>query len=169
MATVKIGFGGGCHWCTEAVFQSLRGVTKVEQGFIKSHGPHDSYSEAALVTFDSDIIPLDILIDVHLRTHASTSPHKMRGKYRSAIYVFSRDSAAKTCAVLEELQSGFADKIVTMVLPFDGFKPSLEQFHDYYQTNSERPFCKTYIDPKLAKIRRQFGTYYAPASTNPSN
>ncbi len=60
-------------------------------------------------------------------------------------------------------------KIVTMVLPFDGFKPSLEQFQDYYQTNTERPFCKTYIDPKLAKIRRQFGTYYAPASPNPSN
>ncbi len=169
MATVKIGFGGGCHWCTEAVFQSLRGVTKVEQGFIKSHASHDSYSEAALITFDSSVIPLDVLIDVHLRTHASTSPHKMRGKYRSSIYVLSQQVAAETSAVLEKLQGGFADKIVTMVLPFDGFKPSLEQFHDYYRTNSERPFCKTYIDPKLAKIRRRFGNYYASASTNPSN
>jgi len=67
------------------------------------------------------------------------------------------------------LQSGFADKIVTMVLPFDHFKPFLEQFHDYYQTNKKRPFYKTYIDPKLAKIRRQFGNYYASARTNPSN
>lgn len=164
----KIGFGGGCHWCTEAVFQSLRGVTKVEQGFIKSHAPRDSYSEAALITFDSSVIPLDVLIDVHLRTHASTSPHKMRGKYRSAVYVFSQETAAETSAILEELQSCFTDKIVTMVLPFDGFKPSLEQFQNYYQTNTERPFCKTYIDPKLAKIRCQFGTYYTSAGTNRS-
>ena len=85
------------------------------------------------------------------------------------VYVFSQEMVAETFAVLEELQSDIADKIVTMVLPFDGFKPSLEQFQDYYQTNTERPFCKTYIDPKLAKIRRQFGTYYAPASPNPSN
>lgn len=169
MNIFKVGFGGGCHWCTEAVFQSLRGVTKVEQGFIKSHAPHNSYSEAALVTFDSSIIPLDILIDVHLRTHASTSLHKMRGKYRSAVYVFSQEMEAETCMVLEELQSGFTDKIVTMTLPFDGFKPSLEQFQDYYQTNNERPFCKAYIDPKLVKIRCQFGKYYVPANSAQSN
>ena len=147
------------------MFQSLRGVTKVEQGFIKSHAPHDSYSEAAWVTFDSDIIPLEVLIDVHLRTHASTSPHKMRGKYRSTVYVFYQEMAAETCAVLEELQSGFAGKIVTMTLPFDGFKPSLEQFQDYYQTNNDRPFCKTYIDPKLAKIGQKFGPYCDPAAS----
>jgi peptide-methionine (S)-S-oxide reductase len=165
MNTLKIGFGGGCHWCTEAVFQSLRGVTDVEQGFIKSFAPHDSYSEAALITFDANIIPLAVLIDVHLRTHASTSPHKMRGKYRSAIYVFSQEMTAETNTVLAELQSDFEDMIVTMTLPFDGFKPSLEQFQDYYKTNTERPFCKTYIDPKLAKIRRQFGNYYMSASS----
>ena len=51
MSAQKIGFGGGCHWCTEAVFQSLRGVTEVEQGFIKSHAPHDRYSEAVVVTY----------------------------------------------------------------------------------------------------------------------
>ena len=166
MDTLKIGFGGGCHWCTEAVFQSLCGVTEVEQGFIKSHAPHDSYSEAVLVTFDSGVIPLDVLINVHLRTHASTSPHKMRGKYRSAIYVFSSKIAAETSMVLEELQSECSDLIVTMVLPFEGFKASTEQFQGYYQTNPDRPFCKTYIDPKLAKIRRQFGTYYNEATTS---
>lgn len=169
MNILKIGFGGGCHWCTEAVFQSLRGVTKVEQGFIKSHPPHDNYSEAVLVTFNSSIIPLAVLIDVHLRTHASTSLHKMRCKYRSAVYVFSQEMAAETCTVLEELQCGFTDKIVTMMLTFDGFKPSHEKFQDYYQTNNKRPFCKTYIDPKLAKIRHQFGTYYVPANSASSN
>jgi len=163
MTTLDIGFGGGCHWCTEAVHQSLRGVRGVKQGFIKSHAPHDTYSEAALVTFDPEVIPLDVLIDVHLRTHASTSPHKMRGKYRSAIYVMSPAIKAEVRAALKDLQTDFAETLVTSVLLFDGFKPSLEQFHDYYQTDPTRPFCKTYIDPKLAKIRREFADYNAPA------
>jgi len=89
----KIGFGGGCHWCTEAVFQALNGVQKVEQGFIRSDPPQDSFSEAVIVTFDSKILSLETLIEVHLRTHASTSSHKMRGKYRSAIYIFDNQQA----------------------------------------------------------------------------
>jgi len=160
MNTLKIGFGGGCHWCTEAVFQSLRGVTKVEQGFIQSHAPHDSYSEAALVTFDLSIVPLEVLIEVHLRTHASTSPHKMRGKYRSAVYVLSQEMAEETHTALDEFQNGFSERIVTTVLSYNGFKPSPERFQNYYRTNSRRPFCKTYIDPKLTKIRQQFRAYY---------
>ena len=157
----RIGFGGGCHWCTEAVFQSLRGVTSVDQGFIKSRPPHDTYSEAALVSFDRNVIPLDVLVAVHLRTHASTSPHKMRGKYRSAVYTMSHDIALEVRTTLAALQSEFEDEIVTMVLPHDGFKPSQDRFQDYYRTNADRPFCKTYIDPKLAKIRQQFAVYNA--------
>lgn len=87
--TTRIGFGNGCRWCTEAVFQSHRGVSNVAQGFIKSHAPHDSYSEAVVVLFDPGIIPLEVVIDVHLRTHSSMSSHKMRRKYRSAVYIFS--------------------------------------------------------------------------------
>jgi len=161
VGAVKIGFGGGCHWCTEAVFQSLKGVIQVEQGFIKSLAPHNSFSEAALVTFDPQKISLGVLIDVHLRTHASTSPHKMRGKYRSAIYALSPDVATKARDALVVSQGDFEDEIVTMVLSHEGFKPSLEQFQNYYRTNADRPFCKTYIDPKLAKIRQEFGSYYA--------
>ena len=159
-SSARIGFGGGCHWCTEAVFQSLRGVSRVQQGFIRSLTPHDTYSEAVIVTFEPDIIPLDVLVDVHVRTHASTSAHKMRGKYRSAVYVFSEAQLAQVFGLLLQLQRDFEEPIITSSLTFDGFKPSPEQFQDYYRTDTSRPFCRTYIDPKLTKIRQQFDTYY---------
>ncbi len=88
MQQKRIGLGGGCFWCSEAVFQNLRGVAQVAQGFIYSHPPHDSLSEAVLVDFDPAQISLADLIEIHLRTHASTSQHSMRQKYRSAIYAF---------------------------------------------------------------------------------
>lgn len=84
----KVGFGGGCHWCTEAVFQSLVGVIKVEQGFIAPLEVRNAFSEAVVVHFNQDEIGLKNLIEIHLRTHNSTSAHSMRDKYRSAIYAF---------------------------------------------------------------------------------
>ena len=88
--TSKIGFGGGCHWCTEAVFQSLIGVEKVEQGFVASFNLHNELSEAVIVHFNHKRISLQTLIEIHLLTHSSTSDHAMRKKYRSAIYTFKR-------------------------------------------------------------------------------
>ncbi|MES0879562.1 peptide-methionine (S)-S-oxide reductase [Roseibium sp. SCP14] len=154
---MKIGLGGGCHWCTEAVFQALSSVENVEQGFIHSNPPEDSWSEAVIVTFDPAVLPLEVLIEIHLRTHSSTSHHKMRGKYRSAVYVFEAETNDKVEGILGDLQSGFEEPLVTSVLPFVAFKPSDERFQNYYATNPDRPFCKTYIDPKLAMLRREFG------------
>lgn len=74
----KIGFGGGCHWCTEAVFQSLKGVKSVQQGWIASKNEHFEFSEAVIVDFDPSSIPLKVLIEIHLHTHKSTSEHSMR-------------------------------------------------------------------------------------------
>ena len=59
----RIGFGGGCHWCTEAVFQSLRGISKVEQGWIRSTPPHEKFSEAVIVTYDPKVMSLETLIE----------------------------------------------------------------------------------------------------------
>ena len=159
MNEVKIGFGGGCHWCTEAVFQSLRGVSKVAQGFIKSVPPNDAFSEAVVVNFAPEIIPVGVLIDVHLRTHASTSLHKMRGKYRSAIYVYSDEQADRVLNYIRSVQNQFEDPIVTTTLRDVGFKSSPEQYQNYYKSNAEKPFCTTYIDPKLIRIREQFSEY----------
>ncbi|MEG8042407.1 peptide-methionine (S)-S-oxide reductase [Sphingomonas sp. LR59] len=71
----KIGFGGGCHWCTEGVFQALLGVVEVEQGFIQSDAPWDAWSEGVLVHFDPAIIDLGTLAEVHLRTHSANGTY----------------------------------------------------------------------------------------------
>ncbi len=155
----NVGFGGGCHWCTEAVFQSLKGVTEVRQGFICSDAPHHSYSEAVEITFDPIEIPLDVLIKVHVATHASASAHKMRGKYRSAIYATDEDTLTTASEILRDLSAETGMEFVTQVLVHRGFKPSDARFHNYYSSDPARPFCTTYIDPKLAKIRSQFAQY----------
>jgi len=152
----KIALGGGCHWCTEAVFQALAGVRKVDQGFVRSDPPADSWSEAVIVHFNAEDLPLDVLIEIHLRTHASTSAHKLRGKYRSAIYVFDDKQAKEVGIILQTLQAGFEEPLVTQVLTFAGFKPSDTRFHDYYASGPEKPFCRTYIDPKLSLLRKRY-------------
>ncbi len=157
-AELKIGLGGGCHWCTEAVFQALAGISTVEQGFIRSDPPEDSWSEAVIVTFDPVVLPLESLIEIHLRTHSSTSRHKMRGKYRSAVYVYDAGTGVKAGRILRALQKDFDDPLVTSVLTLAGFKPSDERFRNYYASGPEKPFCKTYIDPKLALLRKRYGS-----------
>lgn len=71
----QIGFGGSCYWCTEAIFASLNGVEKVDQGWISSTGENDSFSEAVIVHFDATIIPLKTLIKIHLHTHIVVVRH----------------------------------------------------------------------------------------------
>jgi peptide-methionine (S)-S-oxide reductase len=68
---IKIGFGGGCHWCTESVFKHLKGLVKVRQGYISSVSPFNSFSEAIIVSYNPLEIKLYDLIEVHLNTHAS--------------------------------------------------------------------------------------------------
>jgi len=155
----RIGFGGGCHWCTEAVFQALRGVRCVKQGFIRSVPPYDTFSEAVSITFNPAIIPLSVLMDIHLRTHASGSNHSMRGKYRSAIYVHNPEQGEQVRRVLKGLQEGFNTPRITRVLEFKAFKESEARFQNYYENGPERPFCTRYIDPKLTLLRQEYGQY----------
>ena len=112
-----------------------------------------------MVDFDESLIPLDVLIAVHLRTHASTSPHKMRGKYRAAVYTYGDDQAGKVRDLIAADQPNFDAPLVTLILPFVDFKASDTRFQNYYATDAERPFCTTSIDPKLAKIRRDYADY----------
>ena len=154
--TERIGLGGGCHWCTEAVFQSLRGISNVEQGWIRSTPPHEEFSEAVIVTYDPNEMSLATLIEIHLQTHSSTSSHKLRGKYRSAVYTFGEQQTVLATEILDRLQPAFEAKLVTQVLRHEDFKPSNERFQNYYYKNPERPFCKVYIDPKLRVLRGRF-------------
>ncbi len=157
---VKIGFGGGCHWCTEAVFQSLNGVENVDQGFISSDQPYNEYSEGVSIDFDESVISELVLIEIHLRTHASGSLHKMRGKYRSAIYYFNDQQKQRCIKILAKLQKNFDTERVTQILPFRTFKASDERFQNYYEKGPERPFCQNYIDPKLKILRNAYSKHY---------
>ncbi len=151
----KIGLGGGCHWCTEAVFQNLKGVVNVEQGWISASDAVE-FSEAVLLQFNPERISIKDLIEVHLHTHKSTSNHSMRSKYRSAVYVFSSKQQLESEQILKLLQKEFDDKLITKVYGFEEFKMSPESYQNYYQKNPEKPFCKTYIDPKLQLLLRKF-------------
>ncbi|MDF1697512.1 MAG: peptide-methionine (S)-S-oxide reductase [Saprospiraceae bacterium] len=152
----KIGLGGSCHWCTEAIFQSLKGVHRVEQGWISAK-ESPALSEAVIVHFDPNQINLKILIEIHLRTHSATSNHSLRTKYRSAVYVFDAIQHTESILILTELQPQFDKPLITQVLYFDSFKLNSENYLDYYYRNPEKPFCKNVIDPKLKILRAQFG------------
>lgn len=155
----KIALGGGCHWCTEAVFQSIKGVEKVEQGYVASVEEHTSFSEAVIVHFNSNSVNLDVLIRIHLLTHKSTVNHSMRNKYRSAVYTFSQEQHQEAKMLVESFQQDFDQDVVTQVLPFSEFKASREVIQNYYEKNPEKPFCETFINPKLKLLLQQFSVY----------
>lgn len=151
-APEKIGLGGGCHWCTEAVFQSLGGVPEVQSGWIASTGMHNNESEAVLVHFDPEQIPLETLIEIHILTHASTSNHSMRHKYRSAIYTFTEQQTEKARACLHAMSDRHTAPLITMVLPFANFRAVTDPYKNYYYSAPDRPFCVNMIEPKLKKL-----------------
>ncbi|MFD2565170.1 peptide-methionine (S)-S-oxide reductase [Aquimarina rubra] len=156
MSTIRIGLGGGCHWCTEAVFQSLKGVINVEQGYISSIEKNNTFSEAVIVTYTPEKIDLKDLIEIHLYTHKSTSEHSFREKYRSAIYYFDIHQKSASENHLKDLNKNFENKLITKVLEFNKFKSSRKELLDYYKTNPEKPFCKRYIHPKLDLLREKY-------------
>lgn len=164
----KIALGGGCHWCTEAVFQSIKGVVKVEQGFVEQDGADSSFSEAIIVTYDSNFLQLKHLIEIHLHTHQSTANHSMRKKYRSAIYAFNAIDFERCTLILDALQADFYQKLITQVYLFKKFKPSAEQFQNYYYSNPTKPFCDTYIKPKLSLLQKEFPEIIDVEKINPN-
>lgn len=122
-------------------------------------GQDNGYSEAIEVTFDSSEIDLQTLVKIHLYTHSSTSSHSMRGKYRSAIYAYDDEQFLQIEAILEDLQSEFDQTIVTQAYRFSEFKKNKSELLEYMYTSPERPFCKTYIHPKLKLLIAEFSEH----------
>ncbi len=156
MSNSKIGLGGGCHWCTEAVFQAIIGVEMVEQGYLNSIKPYNEFSEGVIVHFNSEVIDLKTLIEIHLYTHQSTFMHSMRNKYRSAVYIDGEDQNKEAEHILQHLQSSFEKPIITKVLLMSNFKASRDEITNYYSKNPEKVFCKRYIEPKLNLLMEKF-------------
>jgi len=151
-AVKQIGLSGSCYWCTEAIFLSLRGVTKVEQGWLSSVADDDWFSEGIIVTFMPDVISLKNLIAIHLHTHSSTKAHSMRDKYRSAVYAMEPYQMTEIKHNLALLQHEFELPLITRAYAFNQFKPSDESMQNYYYSDPQRPFCENIITPKLKKL-----------------
>ncbi|MFA6245532.1 MAG: peptide-methionine (S)-S-oxide reductase [Mucilaginibacter sp.] len=158
----KIGFGGSCHWCTEAIFRSLKGVMLVEQGWISSNGGNMAPSEAVIVTYHEKEISLQTLIAIHLHTHSCTAQHSMREKYRSAVYTFEDAQAAEAQTTISEIQADFDQPIITKVLPFQTFRLNDETYLDYYYKDPSKPFCRNIVNPKLKELIRRFDKHISP-------
>lgn len=140
MTIAKAGFGGGCHWCTEGVFQSLRGVTQVDQGFVQSDAPADTWAEGVIVTFDSTVIQLETLSEVHLRTHSATRARSPRGKYRSAIYLFDDHQRLEAERAISSFAEQSGKPVHTLVIPFQELQGVGRAFPKLLSNRSEQTF-----------------------------
>jgi peptide-methionine (S)-S-oxide reductase len=146
-------------------FLSLRGILHAEQGWIAAE-ENRSFSEAVIVHYDPAEINLTVLIAAHLHTHSSTVSHSMRSKYRSALYVFEKEQLSACAEILNTLQPDFEKQIVTEMLTFHAFRPSAESGQNYYYKNPSKPFCQTFIHPKMKTLLEHFP---ACADTNKIN
>lgn len=153
---VKIGLGGGCHWCTEGVFASLKGVKQVNQGWISATDFPEKLSEAVIVHFNPEIITLHDILEIHLLTHSSSSAHRLREKYRSAIYVFSEDQFAEAEILLSRFRELRDGELVTELLYFHSFKNNIPDLTNYFFTRPDAVFCKRYIHPKLTFVKEKY-------------
>lgn len=166
----KITFGGGCFWCTEALFQQLKGVIKVESGY--SGGDVDSpsyqevcsgttgHAEVVEVTYNPDEISFEDLVKIHLTTHDPTTLNRQgadRGtQYRSIIFYRNEEEKELASKVINEVQDVYQNRIVTELKMFEKFYPAEDYHQDYYISDPDRPYCQVVIDPKLEKFKELY-------------
>jgi len=166
----KVTFGGGCFWCTEAIFQQLKGVEKVKSGYSGGDIVNPTYREVCSgmtghaevieVTYNPKEISYSDLLRIHLTTHNPTTPNRQGAdtgtQYRSII--FYRDEEEKELAnqVLKEVETAFDKSIVTEVKPFQAFFTAEENHQNYYNDNSNGRYCTAVIDPKLRKFKELY-------------
>lgn len=161
--------GGGCFWCTEAVFQEVKGVESVVSGYSGGTVPgHPTYreicsgltghAEVIQVMFDADVISFKDILVIFMTTHDPTTLNRQgadRGtQYRSVI--FYHDDAQKEISetVVKELQAYFEDPIVTEISPLLAFYEAEKEHQNYYRDHQDQGYCSFVIIPKLAKLRK---------------
>jgi peptide-methionine (S)-S-oxide reductase len=165
-------FGGGCFWCTEAVFQMLRGVSKVESGYSGGSKENPSYeavssgssghAEVIRITYDPAVISYEDLLTVFFGSHDPTTPNRQGNdigeQYRSVIFYGSEKEKTTAERVAEEIQGSLTDgsRVVTQIVPFEKFFPAERYHQNYYKTNTSAPYCELIIEPKIEKVRKRF-------------
>ena len=171
MSLNSIILAGGCFWCTEAVFQSLTGVTSVESGYIGGQIPNPSYrqvcggdtghAEAIRVTFDAEQISYADLLDIFFATHDPTQLNRQGNdvgtQYRSAIFPDGDQQETEAKAAIPRNQPDWPLPIVTTIEPMATWYPAEDYHQEYWNGEGQRnPYCLAVIPPKLAKLRKGY-------------
>ncbi len=168
----KAVFGGGCFWCTEAVFKMLKGVLSVVSGYAGGEKENPMYEEVSMggtghaevieIEYDPSLIDYETLLTVFFATHDPTTLNQQGAdvgtQYRSVIFYTSQEQkqiAQKLINILNASSEKGAP-IVTQVEPLDTFFPAEEYHRDYYARNSQNSYCQVVINPKLKKVQEKF-------------
>lgn len=161
--------GGGCFWCTEAVFQEIKGVEKVVSGYSGGNAPgHPTYkevcsgltghAEVVQITFDANQISYEDVLVIFMTTHDPTTLNRQGGdvgtQYRSVIYYHDSDQKSIAEKVVKQMAPYYNDPIVTEIAPLKVFYKAEDYHQDYYRNNTTQGFCSFVITPKLAKLRK---------------
>ncbi|MGA8302688.1 MAG: peptide-methionine (S)-S-oxide reductase MsrA [Thermoplasmata archaeon] len=164
--------GGGCFWCTEAVFTELRGVDRVDSGYAGGTTRNPTYeqvcsgrtghAEVVQVTFDPRILSFHDLLTVFFTVHDPTTLNRQGAdvgtQYRSVVFYHDDRQRATAEQVIREIQGEkiWGKKIVTEVAPFTAFYPAEEYHRDYFARNPSGGYCQMVIAPKVAKFRSKY-------------
>lgn len=164
--------GGGCFWCTEAVFQRLQGVEKVVSGYTGGKYPNPSYreicegnsghAEVIEITFHPNQISLEELLHIFFHTHNPTTLNQqgndVGSQYRSAVFYANETQRVAAENVMKKLEKDqvFDSPIVTELSLLHTFYPAEEYHQNYFNENSYQPYCSLVIQPKLLKLTQEF-------------
>ncbi len=160
--------GSGCFWCSEAVFQQLRGVNSVQSGYSGGHVENPSYEqvcgkdtghiEVVKIEFDPAVIGFEDLLQIFFDTHDPTTPDRQGNdvgpQYASAIFWQTEEQKTIAERVIKERQADFADPIVTHLLPPATFWPAEAYHDDYFKLHPNQSYCAFVISPKVEKFRK---------------
>ena len=162
---------GGCFWCTEAVFNDVAGVKKVESGYTGGDVADPTYkqvcegdtghAEAIRVTFDPDVVSYDDLLDIFFATHDPTQLNRQGNdvgtQYRSAIFPQDEEQERRARAGIERANGDQGGRIVTTIEANGPWYPAEDYHQQYWEGEGQRnPYCLAVIPPKLQKLRKSF-------------
>jgi peptide-methionine (S)-S-oxide reductase len=165
-------FGGGCFWCTEAIFQMLKGVSKVESGYAGGKMERPSYeqvssgntghAEVIRVTYDPAVISYEDLLTVFFGSHDPTTPNRQGAdvgeQYRSIILYETDEEKTAADKLVKEVDESLKDgtHVVTQVVPLQEFFPAEGYHQNYFKSNTSAPYCQIVIEPKIEKVKKRF-------------
>jgi peptide-methionine (S)-S-oxide reductase len=162
--------GGGCFWCVEAIFQDLKGVSKVESGYSGGNVSHPTYrevcsgltghAEVIQVTFDPAVISFKEILEIFFTVHDPTTLNRQGAdtgtQYRSVIFYHSPEQKAVAEEVKTSMQAIWDDPIVTEIAAFSKFYKAEDYHQNYYKDNPNQPYCSIVIAPKVKKFREKY-------------